>query len=175
MAYRRATAIQFSSPSSHRGPPTKDQSPGHQPCPQTGTLADRRSRCHCLRLVRLALIRLANNGLSHCRAAYEAARVAAAPCPRLCLGLPCLMQATLRWWRNCGRPVHACGACFRFCFRFSRRCLYLYLAILGASTESCLGCASDVRVMKHVGRRCAPGYFTLLSSGTIAMVFLLGC
>ena len=62
-----------------------------------------------------------------------------------------------------------------FAFQFSRRCLRLYLAILGASTESCLGCASDVRVMKHVGRRCAPGYFTLLSSGTIAMVFLLGC
>ena len=142
--------------SSHRGPP-----PGHQPCPQTGTLADRRSRCHCLRLVRLALIRLANNGLSHCRAAYEAARLAAAPCPRLCLGLALASRKprsdgggpAKKFWDLWTTRTRMRCLFQVFAFQFSRRCLRLYLAILGASTESCLGCASDVRVMKHVGRR----------------------
>ena len=142
MAYRRATPLTFSSPSSHRGPP-----PGHQPCPQSGTLADRRSRCHCLRLVRLALIRLANNGLSHCRAAYEAARLAAAPCPRLCLGLA---LASRKPRSDGGGPVddpHTHAVLVSgFRFRFSRRCLRLYLAILGASTESLSWvCVLDVR------------------------------
>ena len=148
MAYRRATAIQFSSPSSHRGPPTKDQSPGHQPCPQTGTLADRRSRCHCLRLVRLALIRLANNGLSHCRAAYEAARVAAAPCPRLCLAaLPHASHAQMVEELHVWDDTHTHAVLVSgFCFRFPRRCSHVFSdfrRVDGVMSWVCVRCARD--------------------------------
>ena len=56
------------------------------------------------------------------------------------------MYGTIRTRMRCLFQVFASG------FRVGAR---MYLAILGASTESCLGCASDVRVMKHFGRRCA--------------------